>query len=218
MKTLIPWLCLFLCAACSKQESNENVDSSAASIADCCAEDGLEIEDALAEIGLDEESIYQLPTKFTDTLGKTRVLADFRGQPVVIAMIFTHCEYACPVIIEDLSRFEAALTEAEREAAHWVLISFDAARDTPEVLAEYAAKNELDTSRWSLLHTEADGVREAAAVLGVRYKETPTGGFSHANRITLLDEAGRIHNRIDGLNVDVSPGVAALKGLLATDA
>jgi protein SCO1 len=218
MRTLITWLCVFLCAACGKQESGETLVAEGENIADCCAEDGLEIEDALAEIGLDAESIYQLPTKFTDTHGKTRVLADFRGKPVVVAMIFTHCEFACPVIIEDLQRFEAALSEGERDAANWVLISFDAERDTPEVLAAYAKKNKLDPSRWTLLHAEADGVREAAAVLGVRYKQTPTGGFSHANRITVLDEAGRIHKRLDGLNVDVSPGVAAVQGLLRAEA
>jgi protein SCO1/2 len=218
MKTLIPTLFLLACFACSKEESQDALASEEASIADCCAEDGLEIEDALAEIGLDAESIYQLPTKFTDTEGKTRVLADFRGKPVVIAMIFTHCEYACPVIIEDLGRFESALSEGERNAANWLLISFDAERDTPEVLAEYAKNNELDPSRWTLLHADAAGVREAAAVLGVRYKQTPTGSFSHANRITVLDQAGRIHKRLDGLNVDVSPGVAALQSLLTTDA
>jgi protein SCO1 len=218
MKTQISLLCVLLCFACSKEESKDALVSTEASIADCCAEDGMEIEDALAEIGLDAKSIYQLPTKFTDTNGKTRVLADFRGKPVVITMIFTHCEYACPVIIEDLGRFESALSEGERDAAHWVLISFDAKRDTPEVLAEYAKNNELDLSRWTLLHTEADGVREAAAVLGVRYKETASGGFSHANRMTVLDQAGRIHKRLDGLNVDVSPGVAALQGLLMADA
>lgn len=218
MKTFLFRLCVLLCFACSKQESTEAGADTQASIADCCAEDGLEIEDALAEIGLDAESIYQLPTKFTDTLGKTRVLADFRGKPVVVAMIFTHCEYACPVIIEDLQRFEAALSEGERAAANWVLISFDAERDTPEVLAAYAKKNQLDPSRWTLLHAEAAGVREAAAVLGVRYKQTPTGGFSHANRITVLDESGRIHKQLDGLNVDVSPGVAAVQALLLADA
>jgi protein SCO1/2 len=218
MKTILCLLCGLLCFACSKDEESDALASTEASIAECCAEDGLEIEDALAEIGLDAESIYQLPTKFTDTNGKTRVLADFRDRPVVVAMIFTHCEYACPVIIEDLHRFEAGLSEAERNAVHWVLISFDAERDTPGVLAEYAKNNELDLSRWTLLHTDAAGVREAAAVLGVRYKQTPTGSFSHANRMTVLDQAGRIHRRLDGLNVDVSPGIAALQGLLATDA
>ena len=214
MKLLIPWLSFLLCAACTGEESTT---VEAESIADCCAEDGIEIEDALAAIDLDAESIYQLPTQFTDTKGAKRVLADYRGKPVVVSMIFTHCEYACPVILEDLARFEESLTAAEREAVDWLLISFDAKRDTPEVLAAYAKKNELNPEYWSLLHTEDAGVRETAAVLGVRYKETPTGGYSHANRITVLDAQGKIFHRLDGLNVDVSPGVEAVRALLATD-
>lgn len=198
----------------------------------CCAEDEVPAAAAVTagEIGRDtaagaglapggevfpDDSLYLLPTEFTDSEGTHRHLADFRGAPTVVAMVFTHCEYACPIILEDIKQVEAGVPEAQRDDINWVLISFDAERDLPEVLAAYAEKEELDPARWTLLHADAAGVRETAAVLGVRYKQTPNGSFSHSNRVTILDAEGRVATRLDGLRFDPQPGIDRLRDLLA---
>ncbi len=163
---------------------------------------------------LPEESIQLLSASFTSGAGDELTLADFRGQPTVIAMMFTNCEYACPRIIADLKGIEAALEVEEREALNWVLISFDTARDTPEVLAAYAEQNSLDPSRWTLLHGGSAEVREVAAALGVQYKLTPTGAFAHSNRITVLDADGVRAGALDGLGVPAEEGTALIRTVL----
>ena len=54
-------------------------------------------------------------------------------------MFFTHCEYACPIIVNDMRKLQAALPEDVRGKVDFLLVSFDAKRDTPETLAAEGA-------------------------------------------------------------------------------
>ncbi|MCA8964187.1 MAG: SCO family protein [Planctomycetes bacterium] len=155
-------------------------------------------------------SIYQLEHTFTDQGGAARKLGDSRGHPVLIAMIFTHCSYACPAIVADVQRVVAAA--GDPPDLRVLLVSMDHKRDLPATLAAFAAEHGLPPDRFSLLHGEADAVAEVAAVLGVRYAEVEGGDFSHSNRITLLDRDGVIVHRHDGLGEDLASLVAAVKG------
>jgi protein SCO1/2 len=109
----------------------------------------------------------------------------------------------------------AALTVAERERLRLVMVSFDPARDTPEALSEFGALHELDASRWWLARTPEPSVRELAAVLGVRYRETSGGVFSHSAVIALLDADGRIVQRTTKLDALELPFIEAVRSTLA---
>ena len=63
--------------------------------------------------------------------------AELRGKPQVVAMFFASCQYACPLIVNDMQRIEAALTPAQRARVGFTLVTFDPRRDTAEVLADY---------------------------------------------------------------------------------
>jgi len=130
---------------------------------------------------------------------------------VVAVMIFTHCEHACPRTILDLKEIEKEIPSEQLGKVRWLLISMDSERDTPEVLQAYAETNNLDTSRWTLLHGDDFAVRGIAAALGVRYKKGTKGNFAHSNIITTLDSAGRIAHQLVGLGTESSPTVAAIK-------
>jgi protein SCO1/2 len=157
-------------------------------------------------------SVYQLESEWRDQSGATRKLASFRGRPVVLDMIFTTCEYACPRIMSDLKGIETELGD-RLEAVRFVLISFDAERDLPPVLAAYATKQHLDLERWTLLHGADPDVRELAAVLGIKYKKSETVGFSHSNVLTLLDAEGGIAHRLKGLGAAPAPLLERLRQL-----
>jgi protein SCO1/2 len=78
-------------------------------------------------------------------------------------------------------------------------VSFDPEHDTAGVLEELARAHGLDSSRWRLLRGSHDTVREVAAVLGIRYRRLPDGGFNHSSVITLLDASGVVLARVEGL-------------------
>lgn len=178
----------FRCALDLKPEKEE--------VPDCCAEMEVTGGDPLPE-----DSLWRITAQWQDQSGAERQLSEFRGRPVITSMIFTHCAFACPRTIADLKAIEDALPPELRGEVVWLLVSFDDVRDLPERLTVFAGEQALDTSRWTLLHGDAEAVRVWAAALGVRYKKAVDGSFSHSNRITMTDPTGRVIARWDGLGV-----------------
>ncbi|HSB81093.1 MAG TPA: SCO family protein [Candidatus Methylomirabilis sp.] len=99
--------------------------------------EGLQIFGTLPDFSLIERS------------GKRVTLADFRGKVWIADFIYTHCTDTCPLQSAELARLQADLaTEPDVRLAS---ITVDPAEDTPEVLAEYAARFGADRERWLFL-------------------------------------------------------------------
>ena len=156
-----------------------------------------------------KDSIYQLDGKFTDDSGRPIVLGELRGRPVVLDLFFASCGYACPLTVTDMEAIRERLPAGVRERAVFVLVSFDAARDTPEALAKYRAQRALDSS-WILLRGSDEAVRELAALVGVKYKQEADGAFSHSNLLTILNGQGEIVHQRTGLKGGLDEAAAAL--------
>jgi len=162
-----------------------------------------------AEVALSGRSIYQVEAEFTNDAGERMTLAALRGRPVVLAMFFANCTYACPLLVSDMARLRAALPEGLREDVQLVLVSFDAERDTPEALKAYRERVGLD-AQWTLLHGSAESVQELAMVLGVKYKREASGEYAHSNLLTVLDRGGEVVKRVEGLQQPVAAAARAL--------
>jgi len=162
--------------------------------------------------GFSRDSLYQMEATFVDDSGRSFTLGELRGRPVMLTLFFSSCGYACPLLLGDLQRIRAALPAEVRATTRLVLVSFDVRRDTPEALAAFRKQRNLDDG-FILLHAEAAGVSELAALLGVKYKEEADGNFAHSNVITVLNPAGEIvHQRLglrDGLAEATSAVVLA---------
>lgn len=141
---------------------------------------------------LSPRSLYQLGGAWTDDAGRPFRLADLRGHPVVLAMIFTRCAGICPATVADMSRLRADLPAGLRARSRFVLASFDSAGDTPAVLRAYRARMGLNDPGWILLRAGPEAVRDLAAALGVSYTERGRGQFVHSSQVTVLDAEGDI--------------------------
>jgi protein SCO1/2 len=193
------------------------VGGSTAALADsCCASKAVPPCCAKAEpaAAFSDKSLYQTESKWTTDANKQIKLADLKGRPQVIVMFFASCQYACPILVHDLSRIEAALKPELRGKVGFTLATFDTRRDTPKALAKFRATRNLSPTNWTLLHGESDDVLELAALLGVKYKEEATGQFAHSNIITVLDADGEIVHQLVGLGQDVNATVSELEKLL----
>ncbi len=158
---------------------------------------------------LSNRSLYQLGATWTDDAGRAVSLTALRGRPVVLAMFFAQCEYACPVLVQDIKRLLAALPAAAREQAQIVLVTFDTVRDTPAALRAFRERMSLD-GNWTLLRAEPDAVQELAMLLGVKFKQDARGQFAHSNLLTLLNAEGEIAHQHAGLNGDISEAARVL--------
>lgn len=155
-----------------------------------------------------DNSIYQLDSKWRDESGKTISLADLKGKKQIMAMIFTSCTYACPLILNDMKKIES---QTKSKDVNYLLVSIDPARDTPEALKSFAERNNLDLNKWRLITGNQNGISELAAVLGFRYKKEKDGSFSHSNIISVLNENGEIAFQHFGLNQSIQDVLNSLK-------
>lgn len=178
------------------------------SVPACCAK----AEPAAANFS--DKSLYLTESKWTTDVGKNITLGELKGRPQVVIMFFASCQYACPILLHDLTRIETALPAKLRGKVGFTLVTFDTRRDTPEALAKFRETRNLPVANWTLLHGESDDVLELAALLGVKYKEEATGQFAHSNIITVLNADGEIVQQLVGLGQDIQPVVQQLEKLL----
>lgn len=141
------------------------------------------------------DSIYQLDAPLTDQDGRDFQLAERRGQPMVVSMFYTSCQFVCPMLIDTLRDTTTQLTEAERARLKLLLVSFDPAHDSVAVLKKTSDERALDTARWALARTDAGHTRKLAAVLGIQYRAIAGGDFNHTTALILIDAEGRIVGR-----------------------
>lgn len=158
-----------------------------------------------ASTPLPTDSVLRLPGQFVDQDGQAFTLAARRGHPQLVAMFYTSCPYMCPLIIDTGLAIDATLTPAERAKLRVLLISIDPERDSPAVLRAMTAKRHLDVRRWTLARTDDRGVRNTAAVLGVRYRRLADGEFNHSSVLVLLDADGRILARTEKMGRTPDP-------------
>jgi protein SCO1/2 len=154
----------------------------------------------LAKAANSTDSLYNLNSDWKTQDGKAINLSEFRGKVLIVAMVYTSCKEACPMIVEDMKRIEKDLPISVAKIANFILFSFDTTRDTPEQLKAFASKRKLSSEHWTLLNGDKSTVQNLAAVLGVKYKEDDKGNFDHSNVITLLDQTGVIRFQQLGLN------------------
>jgi len=167
---------------------------------------------------LPSNSIYQLGTPLTDQSGRAFSLADKRGAPMIVSMFYTSCQFVCPMLIDAIRVTEQKLNDSERGRLNVLLVSFDPAHDTVEVLRKTADQRQIDAARWSLARTDSKNVRKLAAMLDIQYRAIENGDFNHSTALILVDANGRIVGRTSELAGADPAFVKLLKATLASSA
>jgi len=163
---------------------------------------------------LPDRSIYQVESKWSNDASNTVSLSSLRGKPQIVAMFFAQCQFTCPILVHSMKQIEAELPDNVRTNVGFLLVSFDSERDTPQALARYRQTHQLGPN-WTLLKGNPDDVLELSALLGVKFKQDPSGNFAHSNLITLLNAEGEIAFQEIGINRDPLPMINAAQKLLS---
>jgi protein SCO1 len=154
---------------------------------------------ATASVALPSDSVYQLQADLVDQNGRNFTLASHRGQPMLVSMFYTSCQFVCPMLVETIRHTQAQLSPAQAGRLAVLMVTFDPTHDTVAVLKQTAEQRQLDTRVWQLARTDANTVRKIAAVLGVQYRALGNGDFNHTTAVLLLDGEGRIQGRTSQL-------------------
>lgn len=126
----------------------------------------------------------------------------YRGHPVLISMFYGNCPDVCPLLITGMQNYERQLDANSKKNLRVLVVSFDAARDTPKQLKAIATMHRADAKRWTFASTDDISARKLAALLNIQYRQKPDGVFDHSVEIVLLDAEGRIVTQTSKLNGD----------------
>jgi cytochrome oxidase Cu insertion factor (SCO1/SenC/PrrC family) len=138
---------------------------------------------------------------FTNIDGRTITKADLLGRPWAICFVFTKCLGPCPTVTKQLHDLQMRLKEYD---VRLVTLTVDPARDTPEVLANYAKLNGADPEKWYFLtgdQSEIYGLIHRSFRMPVQETFGPDRqeGFEiiHSTNVMLVDANGVIRGKFN---------------------
>ncbi len=149
--------------------------------------------------------------------------SSLRGKLSVIGYIFTNCPDICPLTTNNMYLIEKSLDEDELKNVKFVSISFDPDHDKPPVLKKYSEIRNLNPESWIFLTGEkkvVDSLMKTVGVLAMPAdtSRTPSGKeivlYVHTDRISLMDENGRIRKNYKGSEINIEEINSDLKALL----
>ncbi|MEO3427417.1 SCO family protein [Pelagibius sp. CAU 1746] len=151
----------------------------------------------------------------TDQDGLPLALAELRGRPLVISLVFTSCSTVCPITTDHL---RDAVVEARRalgpRSFAVLTFGFDAGRDRPAQLAAFANTHRLEgIEDWHLASADSDTTEELLAELGFSWRAA-AGGFDHVTQTSILDAEGRVYRQVYGETFPLPVLMEPLKDLV----
>ncbi|MEO6348399.1 MAG: SCO family protein [Aquaticitalea sp.] len=162
----------------------------------------VETKDPATPNKISDMSIYNLPSAWKNQNGEDVQMIDFKGDVLVMVMIYTSCKAACPRLVADMRTIESKLPQSTKGKVKMILVSIDPNTDTPKRLKEFAKENVMDEEPWTFLTSTEENTREFAAVLAVNYKKISPLDFSHSNIISVFNKEGEMVFQQEGLGVN----------------
>jgi protein SCO1/2 len=152
---------------------------------------------------------------FRDIYGEPVHLADFRGKPVLVSLIYTSCAHYCPITTQTLAAgVEAAQGAIGQDGFTVLTIGFDVRNDRPSRMRSYQRTQGIDLPNWHFLSADTETILALTEQVGFSYY-TSSQGFDHLAQTTLLDGNGKIVRQLYGTELTVPQVVEPLKRLRA---
>jgi protein SCO1/2 len=142
-------------------------------------------------------------------------LADFRGRPLVLSLVYTSCSSVCPTTTQTVrSAVERARLAVGADAFDVLTVGFDARNDTPDRLSAFAREQDIDADpRWRVATGESAVLARLLDEVGFTYSAA-AGGFEHVAQTTILDADGRVYRQVYGDAFPIQVFVEPLKELV----
>jgi len=157
------------------------------------------------------------PLTFINHRGEKTSDRDFRGSHTLVFFGYSHCPDVCP---GNLATMKQALDQLGPDAARIqpLFVSFDAARDTPERLAEYVSHFHPDLIGLTGTNEEIEAATRAYGVFHDLSGGEGAGGLEtqHSSNTYLIGPDGEAR-AIFGHATPPEEMVARLRAILASD-
>ena len=151
--------------------------------------------------------------QLVDQRGRPVGKAALQGKVTILSAVYSRCNLSCPLIVHDIRKALEQVPEPLRERVQVMLVSFDPAYDTPQVLAKMAARHRVAAPRWRLLTGAPQPVAGLLRRLGFEYTVLGEGQIAHANLFLVVGPDARIQWRFSlGQRDDLVRAVTRLAG------
>lgn len=161
---------------------------------------------------------FKLVNQFNETV---HFPESYQGHVMLVGYVYTHCPDICPIITYNMRDVQQAFHDYDNLLL--VSVSFDPARDTPEILYQYAENFRLNQDNWQLLTGEQREVESLLKKLQIFTVKTPTRFaddntpiyfIDHTDRVTLIDGKGQIRRNYPGSELSSEEVIEYIRTLL----
>ena len=145
-----------------------------------------------------------------------------KGKLTVMGFIFTNCPDICPLTTNNMRLIQEQLKVDKVTDVEFLALSFDPEVDKPSVLKRYAELRKLDLSNWSFLTGDKTTIFDLIKKAGVfavpgDTSVAPNGDetifYIHTDRISILDQEGRVRKNYFGSKANIDEIVTDIKQL-----
>jgi len=136
--------------------------------------------------------------RFINANGERVTMADLRGKPLVLSLVYTSCYHVCPMTVRHLSKIVEKARDALGEDSFSVaIIGFDTRVDTPAAMQFFASKQGIDDKGWNLFSMAPEDVELLSKEIGFVYYPS-SSGFEHIIQATIVDADGLVYRQVYG--------------------
>lgn len=151
---------------------------------------------------------------FLNRSGRKVRLSDYRGKPLVISMIYTHCPFVCATTTQNLSALKLSRDALGADSFGVLTIGFDTVNDTPEAMNDFAKRMDVDLPNWEFVSADPDTIKRLSKDLGFVFFPSPEGGFNHITQTTFIDGKGKVNLQVYGEEFENKTLLAPLKNMI----
>jgi protein SCO1/2 len=143
-------------------------------------------------------------------------LSDYRGKPLVIDMVYTHCPLVCATKTWNLKEaLKPSIDALGADSFNVLTIGFDTENDTPDAMDAFAKRMNVNLHNWEFVSADSDTVKKLSKDLGFVFSPSPIGGFDHITQTTFIDRQGRVYQQIYGEEFENKTLLEPLKNIIS---
>lgn len=151
---------------------------------------------------------------FLDRSGRTVRLSDYRGKPLVISMIYTHCPIICATTTRSLSALKLSQDALGADSFGVLTVGFDTENDIPETMGDFAKRMDVNLPNWEFVSSDPDTIKKLSKDLGFTFMPSADGGFNHITQTTFIDGEGKVYLHVYGDEFENKTLLQPLKDLI----
>ena len=136
--------------------------------------------------------------RLVSSRGETVDLAQLRGKPLVLSLVYTSCYQICPMT----TRYLAGVVDKARrtlgdDSFNVAVVGFEARVDTPDAMAHFARQQDVDDGDWYLLSGSQTTIDALARDTGFAWYPA-AHGYDHLIQATVIDADGVVYRQVYG--------------------